>query len=82
MAKNIVSIYRTPLIEVATKCVFTNTVLVSAYRGAGRPEGDYNMERTLDYAAAELGIDRIELRDAISSSRKRNAVQVRLRHGL
>jgi carbon-monoxide dehydrogenase large subunit len=47
---------------VATKCVFTNTTLVSAYRGAGRPEGAYHMERMMDYAAAELGIDRFELR--------------------
>jgi len=62
VSKNIVDMYRTPLMEVATKCVFTNTVLVSAYRGAGRPEGAFNMERTLDYAAAELGIDRFELR--------------------
>ncbi|HET9716594.1 MAG TPA: xanthine dehydrogenase family protein molybdopterin-binding subunit [Pseudolabrys sp.] len=60
--KNIASIYRTPLIEVATKCVFTNTTFVSAYRGAGRPEGNYYVERTLDVAAAELGIDRLELR--------------------
>ena len=60
--KNIASIYRTPLIEVATKCVFTNTNFVSAYRGAGRPEGNYYVERALDLAAAELGIDRIELR--------------------
>jgi carbon-monoxide dehydrogenase large subunit len=60
--KNIASIYRTPLIEVATKCVFTNTVHVSAYRGAGRPEGNYYMERALDVAAAELGIDRLDLR--------------------
>ena len=62
VSKNIVDMYRTPLMEVNTKCVFTNTVLVSAYRGAGRPEGAFNMERTLDYAAAELGIDRFELR--------------------
>jgi carbon-monoxide dehydrogenase large subunit len=62
VAKNSVSMYRTPLMEVATKCVFSNTVLVSAYRGAGRPEGAYNMERTMDYAAAELGIDRLQLR--------------------
>jgi len=60
--KNIASVYRTPLIEVDVKCVFTNTVFVSAYRGAGRPEGNYYVERTLDLAAAELGIDRIELR--------------------
>jgi carbon-monoxide dehydrogenase large subunit len=60
--KNIASIYRTPLIEVATKCVFTNTNFVSAYRGAGRPEGNYYVERTLDLAASELGIDRLDLR--------------------
>ena len=60
--KNIASVYRTPLIEVDVKCVFTNTVFVSAYRGAGRPEGNYYVERTLDLAAAELGIDRVELR--------------------
>ena len=60
--KNIASMYRTPLIEVATKCVFTTTGHVSAYRGAGRPEGNYYVERALDVAAMELGIDRIELR--------------------
>ena len=60
--KNITSVYRTPLIEVATKCVFTNTNFVSAYRGAGRPEGNYYIERALDLAASELGIDRIDLR--------------------
>ncbi len=60
--KNIASIYRTPLIEVAARCVFTNTVNVSAYRGAGRPEGNYYVERALDVAAMELGIDRIDLR--------------------
>jgi carbon-monoxide dehydrogenase large subunit len=62
VTKNIVSMYRTPLLEVATQCVFTNTNHVSAYRGAGRPEGALNMERTMDYAAAQLGIDRFELR--------------------
>jgi aerobic carbon-monoxide dehydrogenase large subunit len=38
--KNVQSVYRTPFIEVSTKCVFTNTSHVSAYRGAGRPEGN------------------------------------------
>ncbi len=60
--KNVQSVYRTPLIEVSTKCVFTNTTHVSAYRGAGRPEGNYYMERLIDAAAAEMGIDRLELR--------------------
>jgi carbon-monoxide dehydrogenase large subunit len=60
--KNVQSVYRTPLIEVSTKCMFTNTSHVSAYRGAGRPEGNYYMERVIDAAAAEMGIDRLELR--------------------
>src|SRR5499426_213422 len=60
--KNVVSIYRIPLLEVATKFVFTNTTLVSAYRGAGRPEANYFMERLIDTAAREMGIDRLELR--------------------
>jgi len=60
--KNTPSVYRTPLIEVRSKLVFTNTSPVSAYRGAGRPEGNYYMERLIDAAAAETGIDRLELR--------------------
>jgi carbon-monoxide dehydrogenase large subunit len=62
IAKNLVSVYRTPLIEVSIKCLFTNTTPVGAYRGAGRPEGNYFMERLIEAAAAETGIDRIELR--------------------
>jgi aerobic carbon-monoxide dehydrogenase large subunit len=60
--KNMVSVYRTPLIEVSAQCVFTNTSYVGPYRGAGRPEGNYFMERLIDAAAAEMGIDRLELR--------------------
>src|SRR5262250_2073960 len=62
VVKNVQNVYRTPLIEVSTKCVFTNTSHVSAYRGAGRPEGNYYMERLVDAAAVEMGIDRLELR--------------------
>jgi aerobic carbon-monoxide dehydrogenase large subunit len=62
LVKNAVSVYRTPLIEVSTKLMFTNTSPVSAYRGAGRPEGNYYMERLIDEAAAEMNIDRVELR--------------------
>ncbi|MBX6366644.1 MAG: xanthine dehydrogenase family protein molybdopterin-binding subunit [Rhodospirillales bacterium] len=62
IVKNTVSVYATPLIEVATKCLLTNTTPVSAYRGAGRPEGNYFMERLIDAAAREMGIDRLELR--------------------
>ena len=60
--KNVVGVYRTPLVEVSTRCVFTNTTPVGAYRGAGRPEGNYYMERLVDAAAREMGIDRAELR--------------------
>ena len=45
-----------------TKVMFTNSVLVSAYRGAGRPEGNYYMERLIDRAAEETGIHRLALR--------------------
>lgn len=62
IAKNSIGMYRTPLVEVNTICAVTNTVPIGAYRGAGRPEGNYYMERLIDAAAAELGLDRIELR--------------------
>jgi carbon-monoxide dehydrogenase large subunit len=60
--KNVASVYRTPLIEVRTLCCFTNTTPVAAYRGAGRPEGNYIMERLIDVAARDTGIDRLTLR--------------------
>ena len=60
--RNTLGVYKTPLIEVSTKCTFTNTTPVGAYRGAGRPEANYYMERLVDTAAAEMGIDRLELR--------------------
>jgi carbon-monoxide dehydrogenase large subunit len=60
--KNTIGVYKTPLIEVSTKVVVTNMPPVGAYRGAGRPEGNYYMERLVDTAAAELGIDKIALR--------------------
>ncbi len=62
IAKNSVGMYRTPLVEVRTRCAVTNTVPISAYRGAGRPEGNYFMERLIDTAAREMGIDRAVLR--------------------
>ncbi|CUH80518.1 Carbon monoxide dehydrogenase large chain [Tritonibacter multivorans] len=54
--------YKTPLIYVNVKAVFTNTVAVDAYRGAGRPEATYQLERVIDKAARELGLDPIALR--------------------
>jgi carbon-monoxide dehydrogenase large subunit len=60
--KNTIGVYATGLIEVTTRCYFTNTTPVGAYRGAGRPEGNYYMERLVETAARELGIDSLELR--------------------
>ncbi len=54
--------YTTPAITVETKAVFTNTAPVDAYRGAGRPEATFLLERLVDVAADELGIDPAELR--------------------
>ena len=60
--KNVIDVYRTPAMEVNSKVVFTNTTPVAAYRGAGRPEGNYFMERLIDTAARELAIDPADLR--------------------
>ncbi len=54
--------YKTPVIQVNVKAMFTNTVPVDAYRGAGRPEATYQLERVVDKAARELGVDPIALR--------------------
>jgi carbon-monoxide dehydrogenase large subunit len=54
--------YKTPAIYGEVRGVFTNTVAVDAYRGAGRPEAVYLLERLVDKAAREVGIDRVELR--------------------
>ena len=55
-------VYTTPAIYCNVKVVFTNTVPVDAYRGAGRPEATFVLERIVDVAATEMGIDRVELR--------------------
>jgi len=54
--------YKTPLVYVNVKAVFTNTVPVDAYRGAGRPEATYSIERVVDKAAHEFGIDPVAIR--------------------
>lgn len=61
-AKNFASVYRTPLMAVDIKTVLTNTTLMGAYRGAGRPEANYYMERLIDRAADEMGINRLTMR--------------------
>jgi aerobic carbon-monoxide dehydrogenase large subunit len=54
--------YDVPTVRVDIKGVFTNKCATDAVRGAGRPEATHMLEVTLDQAAAELGIDRLELR--------------------
>ncbi len=54
--------YKTPVIYCEVKAVFTNTVPVDAYRGAGRPEATFLLERLVDAVAQDTGIDRVELR--------------------
>lgn len=55
-------VYTTPKIHLDMTCVFTHTTAVDAYRGAGRPEATYLLERLMDVAAHEMGIDPAELR--------------------
>jgi aerobic carbon-monoxide dehydrogenase large subunit len=62
ISRNMASVYRTPLMSVDIKTVLTNTTLMGAYRGAGRPEANYYMERLIDRAADEMGINRLTLR--------------------
>ncbi len=54
--------YKTRAVHCRVRAAFTNTVPVDAYRGAGRPEATYVLERLMDAAARELSIDRIEMR--------------------
>ncbi|HXP74508.1 MAG TPA: xanthine dehydrogenase family protein molybdopterin-binding subunit, partial [Stellaceae bacterium] len=64
-------VYHIPQIAVRMRCVFTNTVPVGPYRGAGRPEANYVLERLVDEAARVSGIDRLSLkrRNLISPER-------------
>ena len=55
-------VYDIKALSVRVRGVFTNTVPVDAYRGAGRPESIYMMERLMDKASQQLGVDRVELR--------------------
>ncbi|HJV54766.1 MAG TPA: xanthine dehydrogenase family protein, partial [Methylomirabilota bacterium] len=58
----VAGVYTTPAIHVETTGVHTNTTPTGPYRGAGRPEATYAIERVIDVAAVELGIDPVELR--------------------
>jgi carbon-monoxide dehydrogenase large subunit len=61
-AKVITSVYQVPVIDLEARAVLTHTNVVSAYRGAGRPEAIYLIERLMDQAAADLKLDPAELR--------------------
>jgi carbon-monoxide dehydrogenase large subunit len=56
------SVYRIPAIHIAVKLVLTNAAPLGPYRGAGRPEAIYLIERLIDGAARAMGIDRVTLR--------------------
>ena len=62
-------VYTTPAIYAEVKALFTNTVPVDAYRGAGRPEAVYLLERLVNKAALELGMDVTEIR-------RKNMIQI------
>jgi carbon-monoxide dehydrogenase large subunit len=62
------TVYDIPAAQLNTRCVFSNTVPTGPYRGAGRPEASYLMERLIDAAADATGIDAAELR-------RRNLIQ-------
>ncbi|MGR3496866.1 xanthine dehydrogenase family protein molybdopterin-binding subunit [Citreimonas sp.] len=55
-------VYDIPAAYLRTEAFYTNTTQVDAYRGAGRPEANYVLERVMDRAARELGVDPFELR--------------------
>ncbi len=67
-ARCLPGMYDIPRIGLRIRCVFTNTVPTGPYRGAGRPEANYCLERLIDTAARQLGIDPVELR-------RRNLIQ-------
>ena len=62
VAKVLTSVYRVPVVDYHMQGVLTNTMATGAYRGAGRPEGNYLMERLVEKAGRELGIDPVQIR--------------------
>ena len=60
--RTLVNVYRIPVLHVTARAAYTNTTPTDAFRGAGKPEGVHLMERLMDSAAKQLGIDRMSLR--------------------
>nr|MBA3517582.1 molybdopterin-dependent oxidoreductase [Hyphomicrobiales bacterium] len=61
-ARCLPTVYDIPKVDVGVRCVFTNTLPTGPYRGAGRPEANYVLERLIEQAARETGIDPVALR--------------------
>lgn len=61
-ARCLPGVYRIPAVYVRVQCVYTNTIPVGPYRGAGRPEAALLLERLFDCAAQKRGVDRVALR--------------------
>lgn len=61
-SKVVMGVYDVQTAYYSNQGIYTNTTQVDAYRGAGRPEAIYTLERAIDYAARELGVDPLELR--------------------
>jgi carbon-monoxide dehydrogenase large subunit len=83
MASAMGGVYDIPLMAFQTRGVFTNTTPVDAYRGAGKPEANYLIERCIDIAAADLGMDALELRrkNIISRFPHRSAMGLSVEQG-
>ncbi len=62
MAWCLSGMYALPVVHLNVQCIFTNTAPIGPYRGAGRPEASYVLERLVDRAAADLDCDPVELR--------------------
>ncbi len=62
VAKVQTSVYRVPAVDYHMQAVLTNTMATGAYRGAGRPEGNYLMERLVEKAGREMGLDPVQIR--------------------
>ena len=62
LARCLPGMYDIPRIDIAVRCVFTNTTTTAPYRGAGRPEANYMLDRVVEEAARVSGIDPIKLR--------------------
>ena len=61
--RSLPNLYRVPVLDLTMRAVYTHTAPVDAFRGAGKPEGVYVMERLMDAAARQMGIDRMALRE-------------------